>query len=72
MCGLFLPAFASMGREGVIERLTINVLRMIRQVSPDRSRQICVHAIRHIRFSQTGRRRDFDPNQGRRPPVAAY
>ncbi len=34
MGGLFLPAFAGMGGVGVIERLAIDVLSVLRQVSP--------------------------------------
>ena len=33
MGGLFLAAFARMGGVGVIERLAINVLRVLRQMS---------------------------------------
>ena len=49
--GFFLTRVFGMGREGVIEGGTINVLRVRRQVTCDRIRQIFVGAIGHQRRS---------------------
>ena len=44
---LFLPAFAGMRGPGVVERLAINVLRMVGQMIAHRRRQIVIDSIRH-------------------------
>jgi len=47
VCRLFLTRVSGMGREGVIERGSINVLRVRRQMARDRIRQFLVGAIGH-------------------------
>ena len=42
MRGLFLAHIAFVRGVGVVERLAVDVLGMIRQVGPDRSRQIVI------------------------------
>ena len=44
---LFLPNVIRMGSEGMIERGTIDVLRMRRKVIADRCRKIDIAAVRH-------------------------
>ena len=45
--GFFLARIATVGRECVIEGLTVDGLRMVRQVVANRWRKICVAQIRH-------------------------
>jgi len=47
MGALFLIDFAGMRRKGVVERLVINVLRMVGQMIAHRRRQIVIDSIRH-------------------------
>ena len=47
MRGLFLARIAGMGGKGMIERLAINVLRMIGQMGPYGRGQISVRSIWH-------------------------
>src|SRR5215469_12284572 len=49
VCGFFLTRVAGMGREGVIECRSINVLRVRRQMTRDGSRQILVGAVGYNR-----------------------
>lgn len=47
MRGFLLPRVARMRGKGVVEVFPIDVLRMRRQVTCDRRRQIVIGAIRH-------------------------
>jgi hypothetical protein len=47
MGALFAVEFPSMGDESVIERLAVNVLRVVGQMISDGRRQIAVDSIRH-------------------------
>ena len=57
MRGFFLPRIAGMGGEGVIESLTIDILRMVGEMRPNRNGQIDVRLIWHEATGSLARRK---------------
>jgi hypothetical protein len=45
--GLFLARLSGMGREGMVERLAIDILRVLGKMVPHRRREIGIFPVRH-------------------------